>query len=405
TFYAGTGRYPADVDVLNPSGPPCASCVVDQRPRKCGDCVRDCFETGGPGFEECGVGVRVTSLLTAVLVDGGVESKVSTPVGERPKYLGQHGQGTFYGAVKKLGVNMTVSQIGGYWHALQCPCDFTPGPLPERIPGIPVNACITGKAAHPFSAWAPGGFYAPVFTKCNWPTVPGVDVCNGFAFDFPGDHNGFIHVKKGRQQIFSGQRRSSPTWLLSDMVLAMLVMMKLAEARVVPLFCLAMWWYVNGALTASITIIHVNVTQVTHPSWGWTVPTVKPLPCPNSTTGLGDSVSNAACFAGSDLWLGVGGAWSALSGATSAVASWVGSAYRTLHNVGLGVRWLASVGSYLPTVEAALAPELVCAPVVGWGAQESWFVGFLAVCCVVAYLGVLGTARCCVLVAMHFARG
>ncbi|AAC55983.1 polyprotein [Pegivirus platyrrhini] len=405
TFFSGHGPQPKDLSVLNPSGAPCASCVVDQRPLKCGSCVRDCWETGGPGFDECGVGTRMTKHLEAVLVDGGVESKVTTPKGERPKYIGQHGVGTYYGAVRSLNISYLVTEVGGYWHALKCPCDFVPRVLPERIPGRPVNACLAGKSPHPFASWAPGGFYAPVFTKCNWPKTSGVDVCPGFAFDFPGDHNGFIHVKGNRQQVYSGQRRSSPAWLLTDMVLALLVVMKLAEARVVPLFMLAMWWWLNGASAATIVIIHPTVTKSTESVPLWTPPTVPTPSCPNSTTGVADSTYNAGCYMVAGLAAGAQAVWGAANDGAQAVVGGIWPAWLKLRSFAAGLAWLSNVGAYLPVVEAALAPELVCTPVVGWAAQEWWFTGCLGVMCVVAYLNVLGSVRAAVLVAMHFARG
>nr|AGK41012.1 polyprotein [Bat pegivirus] len=399
-------------DVLGSLGVPCASCIIDRRGSWCGSCVRDCWPDTASRrltFEFCGIGDRLTEHLVAHSVKGGIESIVSTPAGERPRFKSYHTGGTTFPAEYKCELNYTVSEIGGYWHAIAYPSHLAPAALPRFLPGRPVNACITSKkdTSLIYGAFAPGGFYAPVFTKCNWPPVSGVYVCPGYAYDFPGGRAGMIRVIAGHQQVAAASGLPHPKWLLTDFLFVMIMLMKLSEARLVPLATLAVWWWFNQvAEGATIRVVYPVVTGPTEePPPTWTIPALPTFACAKNASLPGEAVVMALCKVAN---AGSGAADAAVKTVNHGLLwTWrhAWNAWQQSSSFARGLAWLLDKGRYLPVAEAAVSPDVIAAPLVGWAAEQGWFTGVLALLNVLVYWSNVGGARLAALVAGHLARG
>nr|AGK41015.1 polyprotein [Bat pegivirus] len=413
-FMAGsTDRPHPGTDVFSRYGVPCATCLIDRRAPWCGTCTRECWpETADIrlSFDNCGLGDRLTEHLWAHVVKDGVEKLVSTPPGERPQFSSYHGEGPYH--TKFLcPQNYTVSEMGGYWHAIACPQQSAVGVLPKLLPGRPVNACLTTQRGNELLEMSylagSAGFYAPVFTRCNWPPVQGVYVCPGYAYDFPAGRLGFVRVKNGYQQIAKSGGLPHPKWLLADFLFVMIMLMKLSEARLVPLLTLALWWWGNQVVDgATVRIIYPTITNTTHkPAPLWTAPVMPTLPCPANSSTPGETALKLGCQLINGLGAGIGSGFGAVN--TGAQVGWrtVWSGWTALRNIGAGLRWLAQVGDFLPVVEAAVSPDIIAAPLVGWASEQGWFTGLLALLNVLVYWANVGGARLAGLVACHLARG
>nr|AGK41016.1 polyprotein [Bat pegivirus] len=407
-----TDRPHAWTDFLVQHGLPCVTCVLDRREPFCKDCVRDCWETTADKrltFEACGIGGRVTSTLWAHTVTGGVESAVRTPPGEAPRHKSVYGFGVSEAFILHS-TNYTVVELGGYWHAIACPYHPVATLLPRRMPGRPVNACLSATPRQntltAFSAWAPGGFYEPVFRECNWRSSLGVPVCRGYAYDAPAGRAGFIRVRGQWQQTDRGASMSHPKWLLTDFLAVLVLLMKLSEARLVPLVVIVLWWWFNREVSAAPrTIIHVNVTGSAPPMPTWKDPTIKVPTCPPNASDMGDAAWLWLCYGEQNGREVVNTVLKSTSKGARTVWGGLWAAWEKVRNLGNGLRWLAQVGDFLPVVDAAVSPDIVAAPLLGWAADQSWFTGLLAFLNVMVYWHNIGGARLAALVAGHLARG
>ncbi len=236
-------------------GRTCATCIIDRRPKSCGLCVRDCWpETGrrDTPFHKCGTGSRMTEDLEAVV------------------YVNRSTGLTFHGPVGDLGGGnptrhpleagtYAATLISGTVHLLKCPTSTAPPGLLGFFPGEPpLNVCVTG-----VETWSEylgnlaltGGFFEPVFRRCSELAPEPYRVCKGYAWISGAGPEGFITVRGDQQAVSPSWWIPPPRWLLLDFVFVLLFLMKLAEAKLVPLFLLAVWWWFNQS-TAEAALHH-----------------------------------------------------------------------------------------------------------------------------------------------------
>nr|AHH32961.1 polyprotein precursor [Simian pegivirus] len=237
-------------------GRTCATCMIDRRPDSCGTCVRDCWpDTGRPDtpFSRCGTGPRLTGHLEAV-----VFANRSTGL-------------TFHGPIGDQGAGnptrlplpsgkYAVTVIKDSLHLVKCPsAPSRPTGTYGFFPGEPpVNACITrGQTWSEYlgSLALTGGFYEPVVRRCSLLNSEPYRVCPGFAWVSGAGPDGFITVRGDQQAVTPRWWVPPPRWLLLDFVFVLLFLMKLAEAKLVPLFLLAVWWWFNQS-TAEAALHH-----------------------------------------------------------------------------------------------------------------------------------------------------
>lgn len=84
-------------------------------------------------------------------------------------------------------------------------------------------------------------------------------VCPGYAWLSSGRPDGFIHVQGHLQEVDAGNFIPPPRWLLLDFVFVLLYLMKLAEARLVPLILLLLWWWVNQLAVLGLPAVDAAV--------------------------------------------------------------------------------------------------------------------------------------------------
>nr|ALS54357.1 putative polyprotein [GB virus C] len=237
-------------------GRTCTTCLIDRRPYSCGDCVRDCWPDTGrlnTPFRKCGTGPRLTGTLEAVVfINRSVGYEFHGPVGNQ-------GAGNPTRLPLEEG-KYAVTVIGGSVHLVKCPMN----PPPPRgtfgfFPGEPpLNVCVTrGQEWSRFlgGAGLPGGFYEPVFRACSQLSPEPYRVCPGYAWVSGAGPDGFITVRGDEQAVTPRWWVPPPRWLLLDFAFVLLFLMKLAEAKVIPLFLLAAWWWANQ-ITAEAAIHH-----------------------------------------------------------------------------------------------------------------------------------------------------
>lgn len=246
---------------LSEWGVPCATCILDRRPASCGTCVRDCWpETGSVRFpfHRCGAGPRLTRDLEAVpFVNRTTPFTIRGP-------LGNQGRGNPVRSPLGFG-SYTMTKIRDSLHLVKCP---TPAIEPPTgtfgfFPGVPpLNNCMllgTEVSEALGGAGLTGGFYEPLVRRCSELMGRRNPVCPGFAWLSSGRPDGFIHVQGHLQEVDAGNFIPPPRWLLLDFVFVLLYLMKLAEARLVPLILLLLWWWVNQLAVLGLPAAHAAV--------------------------------------------------------------------------------------------------------------------------------------------------
>nr|WBM84745.1 MAG: polyprotein [Bat pegivirus] len=226
------------------TGPALYSCVLDRRPRFCGECTRDCtMETGDMrrDFENCGLGPRLTKHLEAIPATFWDPIKnLPWPAGQRPTNPGVSGPVKATSAV--------VTKIGNTYHGVPCPPPPHPT-LPALIPGVPVNNCdFLG-----LSWWDPFGIPGDLLKTCGPEGRLGSGVrraCPGFAWRVGRAGDGFIHSRGGIQEVDDGTFLPSPAFWFFDLVAVLLFLMKLSGARIVPVLVFFIWYQSNFYLSA-----------------------------------------------------------------------------------------------------------------------------------------------------------
>nr|UZG89705.1 polyprotein [ticpantry virus 5] len=259
---------------LSTFGLPCVSCVVDRRHPICGSCTRDCWpETGSfaTPFARCGMGPRLTASLSAVpFINRTIPFIIRGPVGYQ-------GHSNPIRSALHFG-SYTMTLIDGSLHVVECP---TPPPAhPEGTYGFfpgspPVNNCfLTGTEVSEAlgGAGLTGGAFEPLVRRCSLLVGQRYTVCPGFAWVSSSRPDGFIHVKGGVQEVDDHHWAPPPRWLLFDFVFVLLYLMKLAEARLVPLILLLLWWWLNQLVAFGAVAGEVYVGPLA--AWCLSLPTV-----------------------------------------------------------------------------------------------------------------------------------
>nr|UZG89701.1 polyprotein [nabpantry virus 9] len=259
---------------LSTFGIPCVSCVVDRRPPSCGDCTRDCWPDTGQfntPFAKCGLGPRLTKDLVAIpFVNRSVPFQIRGP-------LGFQGSGNPLRNPLRAGT-FTMTLIDRSLHLVECP-----NPPPEHPDGTyaffpgspPVNNCFllgTEVSEELGGAGLTGGAFEPLVRRCSLLSGKRHTVCPGFAWVSSSRPDGFIHVKGGVQEVDDHSWAPPPRWLLLDFMFVLLYLMKLAEARLVPLILLLLWWWLNQL--AALGAVAGEVFAAPLASWCLSLPTV-----------------------------------------------------------------------------------------------------------------------------------
>nr|AHH32949.1 polyprotein precursor [Simian pegivirus] len=246
----------AQQDINEHWGRVCATCLIDRRPFSCGTCVRDCWPDTGRmalSFARCGTGPRLTGTLEAfAFANRSTGYTFHGPVGDQ-------GAGNPTRTPLEPG-KYAVTVIDESLHLVKCPVDL---PRPSGTYGFfpgepPVNACVTrGSEVSELlgGAGLTGGFYEPVFRPCTGFLSEPYRVCPGYAWVSGAGPDGFITVKGDEQAVTPRWWVPPPRWLLLDFVFVLLFLMKLAEAKLVPLILLAVWWWMNQ-ITAEAALHH-----------------------------------------------------------------------------------------------------------------------------------------------------
>ncbi|QUE43477.1 polyprotein [Goose pegivirus 1] len=197
---------------------PFHTCWKDGRSEWCGNCSRDCWpETGDVfrSFKHCGMGPHLVP---------GVRGKVFE---------------------RKNAHKFIQARIGNKLHTLVCPGDAESvargSPLLKYLPGEPVDATEVGRTLP----------LAPINTVGSVRMDPYGEVCRGYAFLYGNPGDGLIHLHGDRQ--IMGARSVASSNRGFDAFVAVLVLMKLAGGRWVPLAVAGLWAhliYNHGAYAA-----------------------------------------------------------------------------------------------------------------------------------------------------------
>ncbi|AGK41018.1 polyprotein [Pegivirus sturnirae] len=371
---------------------PAVSCTIDRRPHACGACVRDCFETSGSlglGFTECGAGSRLTATLEALsglhydprtgvprVLSGERRTKESKPL-IRWSRDGQP-------------LHVVVTSIDGTWHGFFCP---RTGPPPllgawELIPGRPVNTCM-----QPYDLWGsgvadmmPNSLWQSCFE--SWFVGEGrfYATCLGYAWLSTDPRDGFVHVRGWWQEIDYDVWFPPPLWLALDFLFIVIFLMKLAEAKIMPLLVIAAWWQAHHVILADSTTKPTTITPTPTSTPTTVAPTCYWFPCgpfhaalkrmDNGVyDGIGVFVNWTTTVAG------------ALSSYGSKLSNWIGQ-FPTI------------------TADSAMAPTVVGTPLVAWTIRaQSWDVVVLGLLNLLFYWRFAGPVRLACLVAHKLARG
>nr|QAX58264.1 polyprotein [Porcine pegivirus] len=444
-----TGRLPNGSD-----GAKCRSCVVDRRPSSCGCCWSDCWDTTlekDLSFDRCGAGPRLTLNLTAISDPSG---RGGQRAGRRRrhylswgypggywlrKYLGRWASSnpdlrapTRATPTREPGVirdPYVVTVIGSDSHYVKCPTRLPPNGTWFRIPGLPSNVCLpfADLFSWPRTAELPDDLWRHCFEALI--TYPGsVLTCPGVAWDSPLSSDGMLHVGPRLQQVDEYTDQFPSAWFLIDFMFVILFLMKLAEARLVPLITVLVWWgFHNVVFVESCALAPVQ--NFFTAAWGNATAQWEKIN--NYTKGFssrGQQFSEDWVLIWGNFTSAVNGFGSSLQRLFAAADSVPrGDLLRmffecvqkggcpapalpctdppvivTSYSLWDWVSWLAS---YLPKVEAAFSPHLLGGPMVGWASRQEGIELVLAFLCALAYLRVLAPGRLAALLAYKLAGG